>query len=191
MTGLPIEPSSQEIAETLRSEGRLILGAPPGAGKTTRVPLALAGLLDGFDAFPGKIIMLEPRRIAARMAAARMAQTLGEGLGQRIGLSTRIDRRVSNDTVVEVMTDGLFTRRLLGDPELNGVSAVIFDEIHERSLSADLGLALAQETQAALRDDLHLLAMSATLDTASMAERLRSTSREVAVAIIGREFTRR
>ncbi|MCR9194931.1 MAG: helicase-related protein, partial [Hyphomonas sp.] len=172
MEALPIESLLPEIAATLRASQRLILGAPPGAGKTTRVPLALAGLIDGFDAFDGKIIMLEPRRIAARMAATRMAQTLGEPLGQRIGLSTRVDRQVSKETVVEVITDGLFTRRLLNDPELSGTSVVIFDEIHERSLNADLGLALAQETQAALRDDLHLLAMSATLDTDSMARKL-------------------
>lgn len=172
MEALPIESLLPEIAATLRASQRLILGAPPGAGKTTRVPLALAGLIDGFDAFDGKIIMLEPRRIAARMAATRMAQTLGEPLGQRIGLSTRVDRQVSKETVVEVITDGLFTRRLLNDPELSGTSVVIFDEIHERSLNADLGLALAQETQSALRDDLHLLAMSATLDTDSMARKL-------------------
>jgi ATP-dependent helicase HrpB len=172
MEALPIESLLPEIAATLRSNRRLILGAAPGAGKTTRVPLALAGLIDGFEPFDGKIIMLEPRRIAARMAATRMAQTLGERLGQRIGLSTRVDRQVSKETVVEVITDGLFTRRLLNDPELTGTSVIIFDEIHERSLSADLGLALAQETQSALRDDLHLLAMSATLDTDSMARKL-------------------
>ncbi|GAB5455431.1 MAG: ATP-dependent helicase HrpB [Henriciella sp.] len=172
MSDLPIEPLLPDIAATLKAKQRLILGAPPGAGKTTRVPLALAGLIDGFEALPGKIIMLEPRRIAARMAAQRMAQTLGEPLGKRIGLSTRVDRKTSKDTRVEVITDGLFTRRLLSDPELTGVSAVIFDEIHERSLSADLGLALALEVQGALRDDLHLLAMSATLDTTAMAGKL-------------------
>ena len=171
-TSLPIEPLLPEIAQTLQAQRRLILGAPPGAGKTTRVPLALAGLIDGFSPLPGKIIMLEPRRIAARMASARMAQTLGEALGQRVGLSTRVDRKTSQDTVIEVVTDGVFTRRILADPELSGVSAVIFDEIHERSLSADLGLALALEAQSALREDLHLLAMSATLDTARMAQTL-------------------
>lgn len=170
MSDLPIEPLLPDIAATLRARRRLILGAPPGAGKTTRVPLALAGLIEGFDALPGKIIMLEPRRIAARMAANRMAQSLGERLGQRVGLSTRVDRKVSSETKVEVITDGLFTRRILADPELTGIGAVIFDEIHERSLSADLGLALALESQNALRDDLHLMAMSATLDTASMAQ---------------------
>jgi len=169
MTDLPIEPLLAQICETLKSERRLVLGAPPGAGKTTRVPLALAGLLDGFDGLPGKILMLEPRRIAARMAAERMASTLGEKVGQRIGLSTRIDRRVSKETRVEVITDGLFTRRLLSDPELRGVSVVIFDEVHERGLNADIGLALALEVQVALRDDLHILAMSATLDTRGMA----------------------
>ncbi|MEL7032370.1 MAG: ATP-dependent helicase HrpB [Pseudomonadota bacterium] len=172
MSNLPIEPLLPEIATVLRKRKRLILGAPPGAGKTTRVPLALAGLIDGFDALPGRIIMLEPRRIAARMAATRMAQSLGEALGGRVGLSTRVDRKISAATKVEVITDGLFTRRLLSDPELNGVSAVIFDEIHERSLSADIGLALALEVQGALRDDLHLMAMSATLDTEDMARKL-------------------
>lgn len=172
MSDLPIEPLLPEIAATLKARQRLILGAPPGAGKTTRVPLALAGLIDGFEALPGKIVMLEPRRIAARMAAQRMAQTIGEKLGGRVGLSTRVDRKVSKDTVVEVITDGLFTRRLLADPELSGVSAVIFDEIHERSLSADLGLTLALEVQGALRDDLHLLAMSATLDTEGIAAKI-------------------
>ncbi len=171
---LPIDPLLPQIAETLRAERRLVLAAPPGAGKTTRVPLALAGLLAGFDALPGKIIMLEPRRIAARMAAERMAATLGEKVGQRVGLSTRIDRRVSKDTSIEVITDGLFTRRLLSDPELKGVSAVVFDEVHERGLNTDLGLALALEVQAALRDDLHILVMSATLDTARVAARINA-----------------
>ncbi|MEM1088144.1 MAG: ATP-dependent helicase HrpB [Pseudomonadota bacterium] len=172
MSNLPIEPLLPAIAQTLRARKRLILGAPPGAGKTTRVPLALAGLIDGFEALPGKVVMLEPRRIAARMAAERMATTLGEKVGGRIGLSTRIDRRVSKNTVVEVITDGLFTRRLLADPELSGVSAVVFDEIHERGLNADLGLALALDVQDALRDDLYILAMSATLNTQSIASKL-------------------
>ncbi len=172
MTHLPIEPLLSEIAATLRDQKRLVLAAPPGAGKTTRVPLALSGLIEGFQALPGKVVMLEPRRIAARMAAERMASTIGERVGGRVGLSTRIDRRVSKDTVVEVITDGLFTRRLLADPELSGVSAVIFDEVHERGLNADLGLTLALEVQGALRDDLHILAMSATLDTAGVAAKL-------------------
>lgn len=174
MSDLPIDPLLPEIAASLRANHRLVLGAPPGAGKTTRVPLALAGLLSGIDAFPGKILLLEPRRIAARMAAQRMASTIGEKLGGRVGLSTRVDRAVSQDTVIEVITDGLLTRRLLADPELTGVSVIIFDEIHERSLNADIGLTLALEIQSALRDDLHLLAMSATLDTAQMAQTLNA-----------------
>ncbi|MEM8616737.1 MAG: DEAD/DEAH box helicase, partial [Pseudomonadota bacterium] len=174
MTALPIDPLLPEIARTLRAHTRLILGAPPGAGKTTRVPLALAGLIDGFEPMPGKVIVLEPRRIAARMAAERMAATLGQGVGEQIGLSTRIERRVSDKTRVEVVTDGLFIRRLLSDPELNGVKAVIFDEIHERRLNSDLGLALCLDAQEALRSDLHILAMSATLDTAGLAKRLNA-----------------
>ncbi|MEO1361306.1 MAG: ATP-dependent helicase HrpB [Pseudomonadota bacterium] len=181
---LPIEPLLTEIVSTLRSRHRLILGAPPGAGKTTRVPLALAGFLDGFAPLDGKVIMLEPRRIAARMAAQRMAQTLGEKVGQRVGLATRVDRRVSDKTQIEVVTDGVFTRRLLADPELTGVQAVIFDEIHERSLNADLGLALALEAQSALREDLLLLAMSATLDTDLMAKTLDAPVMESA----GRQY---
>ena len=172
VSDLPIEALLGDISETVRSHGRLVLAAPPGAGKTTRVPLALAGLIDGFDALPGRIVMLEPRRLAARMAADRMAATLGEKTGGRIGLSTRVERKISKDTVVEVITDGLFTRRLLADPSLDGVAAVMFDEIHERSLNADLGLALALETQAVFREDLHLIAMSATLDTEGVAARL-------------------
>lgn len=169
---LPIESLLGEICAATKVHKRLVLAAPPGAGKTTRVPLALAGLIGGFDALPGKVVMLEPRRLAARMAADRMAATLGEKTGARIGLSTRIDRKVSAQTVVEVITDGLFTRRLLADPSLDGVAAVIFDEIHERSLNADLGLALALETQAVFRDDLHIIAMSATLDTEKVAGRI-------------------
>lgn len=174
MTALPIDSLLPEISQSLQSAPRLVLAAPPGAGKTTRVPLALAGLIDGFEALPGKILLLEPRRIAARMAAERMASTLGERVGARIGLSTRVDRRVSDKTVVEVLTDGLFTRRLLQDPELTGVSAIIFDEVHERGLNTDLGLALALEAQAAFREDLRLIVMSATLDTETVAKQLNA-----------------
>ncbi|MEM5515927.1 ATP-dependent helicase HrpB [Henriciella sp. AS95] len=168
-TDLPIESLLGEISDKLRGEKRLVLAAPPGAGKTTRVPLALAGLTEGFAPMDGRIIMLEPRRLAARMAADRMAATLGERTGGRIGLSTRIERKVSKETVVEVITDGLFVRRLLADPSLDGVACVIFDEIHERSLNVDLGLALAMEAQSVFREDLRILAMSATLDTDKVA----------------------
>lgn len=165
---LPIDDVLPEIGQKVRAGKRLVLAAPPGAGKTTRVPLFLAGLMDEPELVPGKILLLEPRRVAARMAAQQMAKTLGEPLGRTIGLSTRVDRKVSAQTRIEVITDGLFTRRLLSDPELSGVGAVIFDEFHERRLNADLGLALALETQAAFRDDLLVLLMSATLDTAAV-----------------------
>ena len=174
MSILPIEPQLKKICEVLADQRRAILVAPPGAGKTTRVPLALAGLIKGFKPYPGKIIMLEPRRIAARLAAERMAATLGEAVGKHIGLSTRIERRISDQTCVEVMTEGVFIRRILADPELSGVSVVIFDEIHERSLNVDLALSLSLEVQSALREDLNLLAMSATLEAESLARRLQA-----------------
>lgn len=163
---LPIDDVLPAIRAALVSGARLVLAAPPGAGKTTRAPLALLDepWLDG-----RKIILLEPRRIAARMAADRMAATLGERTGGVIGLSTRVDRKVSAATRIEVITDGLFTRRILADPELSDVGAVLFDEFHERSLNLDLGLALALDAQGALRPDLRIVAMSATLDTARVA----------------------
>ncbi len=160
---LPIDDVMPDIRAALARENRLVLAAPPGAGKTTRAPLAL---LDDDWLGGGRILLLEPRRIAARMAAERMAASLGEKVGGRIGLSTRVDRAVSKATRIEVITDGLFTRRILSDPELAGVGAVLFDEFHERSLNLDLGLALALDVQGALRDDLRLVVMSATLDTA-------------------------
>ncbi len=165
-TDLPIQSALGEITGALVAGNRLLLAAPPGAGKTTGVPLHLLDLIDG------RILVLEPRRIAARGAAARMAELLGERLGETVGLSTRLERKVSARTRIEVITDGLFTRRILADPELSGTGAVLFDEIHERSLNADLGLALALETQSALREDLKLIAMSATLDTEKFARRL-------------------
>ncbi|MGA1343050.1 MAG: DEAD/DEAH box helicase, partial [Hyphomonas sp.] len=169
---LPIDEVLPAILAKLATSNRLVLAAPPGAGKTTRVPLALAGLLGEPGVIPGRILMLEPRRIAARMAAERMAASLGERLGQSIGLTTRVDRKVSPATRIEVITDGLFTRRILSDPELNGVGAVLFDEFHERRLNSDLGLALACESQGVLSTGLRLLIMSATLDTASVAAAL-------------------
>ncbi len=140
-----------------------MLVAPPGAGKTTRVPLAL---LDEPWAKGGRLIVLEPRRLAARAAAARMAATLGEKVGETIGLRVRLQSLVSARTRIEVVTEGVFARMILDDPALDGVAAVLFDEFHERSLDADLGLALALDAQGALREDLRLLVMSATLDGA-------------------------
>ena len=146
-----------------------VLVAPPGAGKTTRVPLAL---LDAEWVGKKKIIVLEPRRIAARAAAERMAQTLGEKVGHTVGYRVRFGSKVSRATRIEVVTEGIFTRQILDDPELSGVAAVLFDEFHERSLDADLGLALARDAQQGLREDLRILVMSATLDGARVAKLL-------------------
>lgn len=160
---LPIDDVLPALRDALQAHGRAVLQAPPGAGKTTRVPLAL------LDAVPGRIVMLEPRRLAARAAAERMAQTLGEPVGATVGYRIRGEAQVSKATRIEVVTEGILTRMLQSDPELSGTSAVIFDEFHERSLNADLGLALAWEARQALRPDLWLLVMSATLDAAPVA----------------------
>ncbi|MGH6764076.1 MAG: DEAD/DEAH box helicase, partial [Bradyrhizobium sp.] len=146
-----------------------VLVAPPGAGKTTRVPLAL---LDAPWLRGRKIIVLEPRRIAARASAERMAKSLGERAGETVGYRVRFGSKVSHATRIEVVTEGIFTRQIIDDPELTGVAAVLFDEFHERSLDADLGLALARDAQTGLRDDLRILVMSATLDGARIANML-------------------
>ncbi|WP_163847089.1 ATP-dependent helicase HrpB [Pseudooceanicola aestuarii] len=165
LPALPIDAALPDLLTALRDRGRAVLQAPPGAGKTTRVPLALlaAGLA------PGRILMLEPRRLAARAAATRMAETLGEAPGQTIGYRVRGEAKTGPSTRVEVVTEGILTRMIQSDPELTGIGAVIFDEFHERSLNADLGLALCLEIAGALREDLILLAMSATLDAAPVA----------------------
>ena len=163
---LPIDEVLAPLAEALRHGTRAVLVAPPGAGKTTRVPLAL---LDEDFVAGGKILVLEPRRLAARAAAARMAASLGESVGETIGLRVRLQSLVSAKTRIEVVTEGVFARMIVDDPELTGVAAVLFDEFHERSLDADLGLALALDAQAGLREDLRLLVMSATLDGARVA----------------------
>lgn len=164
---LPIEDALPDLIATMRAGGRAVLQAPPGAGKTTRVPLALldAGLVPSGL----RIVMLEPRRLAARAAAERMAQTLGEPVGQTVGYRVRGDTKTSRQTRIEVVTEGILTRMMQSQPDLPGVGIVIFDEFHERSLNADLGLALCLEVAGALRDDLHLMAMSATLDAAPVA----------------------
>jgi ATP-dependent helicase HrpB len=168
-TPLPIDAVLGDLTAALARSNTAVLVAPPGAGKTTRVPLAL---LDAEWAQGKKIIVLEPRRIAARAAADRMAQTLGEKAGETVGYRVRFGSKVSRATRIEVVTEGIFSRQILADPELNGVAAVLFDEFHERSLDADLGLALARDTQGALRDDLRILVMSATLDGARVAKLL-------------------
>ena len=171
-----------ELGLTLAANNTAVLVAPPGAGKTTRVPLALleAPWLNG-----KKIIMLEPRRIAARASAERMARTLGERAGETVGYRVRFGSKISRATRIEVVTEGIFARQILDDPELSGVAAVLFDEFHERSLDADLGLALARDAQTGLREDLRILVMSATLDGARVGKLLGDAP---VVASEGRAF---
>lgn len=161
---LPVDAVLPELVTALRARGGAVLQAPPGAGKTTRVPLAMleAGI-------PGRILMLEPRRLATRAAAERLASTLGEEVGNTVGYRIRGESKTSKRTRIEVVTEGILTRMLQADPELKDVGALIFDEFHERALNADLGLALSLEVQSALRDDLWLVVMSATLDAEPVA----------------------
>ncbi len=168
-SGLPIEAVIPELIATLARTSRVVLQAPPGAGKSTVVPLAV---LDCNWLGDRRVIMLEPRRLAARAVAARMAWTLGEAVGRTVGHRMRMDTRVSRDTRIEVVTEGVLTRMLQQDAALEGVGLVIFDEFHERSLQADLGLALALDAQTNLAPDLKLLVMSATLDSHGIAAKL-------------------
>ena len=179
---LPIDAILDELRTALAACTSAVLVAPPGAGKTTRVPLALMNesWLQG-----RKILVLEPRRIAARAAAERMAHSLSEAVGERIGLRARMVSKSGPKTRIEVVTEGVFTRMILDDPELSGVGAVLFDEFHERSLDADLGLALTLDCQRGLRDDLRILPMSATLDGARVAQLLGDAS---VIASEGRAF---
>src|ERR1700733_4960197 len=166
---LPIDAVLPELAGALRVTNAAVLVAPPGAGKTTKVPLVLAKEDWVKDR---RILVLEPRRLAARAAAERMAHMLGERVGETVGLRVRFGSKVSRKTRIEIITEGIFTRLVLDDPMLDGVAAVLFDEFHERSLDADLGLALARDAQQGLREDLRLLVMSATIDAARVARRL-------------------
>ncbi len=163
---LPIEAVLPAISAALAQSTNLVVQAPPGSGKTTLLPLAL---LDEPWAGQGRIIVLEPRRLAARLAARRMASLLGETVGETVGYRVRLDSKVGPRTRIELNTDGVFLRRLQRDPELKGITAVLFDECHERGLESDVALALCLEAQGALRPDLKLIAMSATLDAAPFA----------------------
>jgi len=167
---LPIDAALPGLTAALRAQNAAVLVAPPGAGKTTRVPLVLKG--EAWAQNARRILVLEPRRLAARAAAERMAQTLGERVGDTVGLRVRYVSKVSRRTRIEIITEGVFTRLILDDPMLEGVAAVLFDEFHERSLDADLGLALARDVQQGLRADLRILVMSATIDGARIAKLL-------------------
>src|ERR1700734_2862668 len=166
---LPIDAALPELTAALAAGDAAVLVAPPGAGKTTRVPLVLAGEAWAKDR---RTRVREPRRLAARAAAERMAQTLGERVGETVGLRVRFGSKVSRKTRIEIVTEGIFTRLVLDDPMLDGVAAVLFDEFHERSLDADLGLALTRDAQEGLREDLRILVMSATIDGARIAKLL-------------------
>ena len=185
LPSFPITPLLPEIRASLAAHPRLVLEAPPGAGKTTQVPLALLGedwLGDG------KILMLEPRRIAARAAAQFMAQQLGEEVGHRVGYRIRFEAKVGKATRVEVVTEGILTRLIQDDPELTGIGAILFDEFHERHLAGDLGAAMALDVQGTLRPDLRIVVMSATLDGERIAQwldapRISSPGRSFPVAV--------
>ncbi|HEX8809633.1 MAG TPA: helicase-related protein, partial [Xanthobacteraceae bacterium] len=181
-SGLPIDAALPALLDALRTHASAVLEAPPGAGKSTVVPLAL---LDEPWMQGKRLLLLEPRRVAARAVAARMAQTLGESPGGTIGYRMRLETRVSRATRIEVVTEGVLTRLLQEDPALEGVAAVIFDEFHERSLQADLGLALCLDARATLAPELRVLIMSATLDGAAVAQLLGDAPR---VSAAGRTF---
>ena len=181
----PIDDVLPAIRESLAQHPRLVLEAPPGAGKTTQVPLAL---LDAPWLAGQKILMLEPRRVAARAAAGFMAKQLGEAVGETVGYRIRFENKVSKATRIEVVTEGILTRLLQDDPLLDGIGAVVFDEFHERHLAADLGLALALDVQASVRDELRIVLMSATLDGEKLASwldapRISSAGRSYPVTI--------
>ena len=174
---LPILDILDQLRSILQANANLVLVAPPGAGKTTLVPLAL---LETDWCKKKKIIMLEPRRLAARSAARYMASLLGEKVGETVGYRVRMDSKISSKTRIEVVTEGVFTRMIQDDPELSGITAIIFDEFHERSLNSDFGLALAFDVQQALREDLRILIMSATIDGARIAKLINGKTIESA-----------
>lgn len=167
---LPAAQIADQVNNTLRETPCLVITAPPGAGKSTLLPLTIERAFGN----EGKIIMLEPRRLAARQIAERMAETLGEKVGQTVGYRVRHDTQVSQQTRIEVITEGILTRMLVDDPTLDGVAVVIFDEFHERSIHSDVALALTREAQQVLRPDLRIVIMSATIDTAAICQALQA-----------------
>ena len=181
---LPVAEIAGAVNESLAAVPRLVVTAPPGAGKSTLLPLTM------LEALPeGRIMMLEPRRLAARQVASRMASMLGETVGRTVGYRVRFETRVSEATRIEVITEGILERMLVDDPTLDGVAAVIFDEFHERSIASDTALALTLEAQNVIRPDLRIVIMSATIDAAPLcraigARHLHSEGRMHDVGII-------
>ncbi|MCX5883371.1 MAG: DEAD/DEAH box helicase, partial [Deltaproteobacteria bacterium] len=182
MSLLPIEAHLPDLKRILQVHRNAVLAAPPGAGKTTRIPLSLLAeaWLTG-----QKIILLEPRRLAARAAARRMAFMMNEAVGQTVGYRMRLERKVSAATRIEVVTEGVLTRRVQNDPALTSVGLVIFDEFHERSIHADTGLAFCLDIQEGFRPDLRLLIMSATIDTEAISGLLGNAP---IIQALGRQF---
>ncbi len=185
LPSFPIQALLPQIRASLAAHPRLVLEAPPGAGKTTQVPLSLLE-----EAWLGgrKIVMLEPRRVAARAAAGFMAGQLGEAVGETVGYRIRFENKISARTRIEVVTEGILTRMLQDDPMLEGIGALLFDEFHERHLAGDLGLALALDVQSQLREELRIVVMSATLDGEKLARfldapRLSSEGRSYPVTV--------
>ncbi|MBO4768081.1 MAG: DEAD/DEAH box helicase, partial [Bacteroidales bacterium] len=168
---LPAASIADDVNRALAERQAVVVTSPTGAGKSTLLPLTI---LSGAPA-KGKILMLEPRRLAARQIAERMAELLGEPVGKTVGYRIRFETRVSDDTRIEVLTEGILSRMLVSDPTLDGIGIVIFDEFHERSLHSDLALALTRRAQQLLRPDLRLLVMSATIDTSAICQALRAS----------------
>ena len=167
---LPVAAVAGEVSQRVKERQAVVITAPPGAGKSTLLPLML--LRD--KPVEGKILMLEPRRLAARQIAERMAELLGEPVGKTVGYRIRFETKVSSETRIEVLTEGILTRMLQSDPTLDGVGIVIFDEFHERSLHSDLALAISRQVQQILRPDLRLVVMSATIDATAICKALNA-----------------
>src|SRR5688572_15702819 len=182
---LPIDESIPQIIEQLRTHRALVLVAEPGAGKTTRVPPAILAAGDLLSSQNPNLVMLQPRRVAARAAAERIADERGWELGREVGYHVRFDRKLTRDTRLRVVTEGILTRQLLDDPFLEGIGAVVLDEFHERSIHTDLAIALLREVRQSVRSDLMLIVMSATLDAEPVAKFLGDAP---IISVPGRTF---